>query len=124
MEEFVWWMHNRESEEVYEYLKKEGYTKARGSLKDVDEIVGVTWEKQDLIKFQDSLLQTPGMKTKKLYAVDDDGDKMDRSVFKTNFFITFEDKNKLRTKTILPVEAELDFISLFKQGISSRMGFT
>ena len=30
-----------------------------------------------------------GLKTKKLYAVDHDGDKMDRSVFKTNFFLSF-----------------------------------
>ena len=38
--------------------------------------------------------------------------------------ILIKDKSGNKSKTILPVEVELDFISLFRRGISSRMGFT
>ena len=55
MEEFVWWMHNRQSENLYEYLKIEGFAKTRGSLKDVDEIIGVSWDEKELVLFRDKL---------------------------------------------------------------------
>ena len=67
MEEFVWWMHNQESEHIYQILKDEGFSRIRNDPKEVDETVRVTFDENDLVKFE-NLLQQPGMKTKKLYA--------------------------------------------------------
>jgi len=62
MEEFVWWMHNRESEHIYQILKDEGFSRIRNDPKEVDETVGVTFDENELAKFE-NLLQQPGMKT-------------------------------------------------------------
>lgn len=47
MEEFVWWMHNRESEEIYKWAQIKGFAKTRGGG-DVDETVKVTFDKKDV----------------------------------------------------------------------------
>jgi hypothetical protein len=51
MEEFVWWMHNRESEHVFQWAIHNGYANGRDSNNQVDETIQLTFDKDDVIRF-------------------------------------------------------------------------
>ena len=89
----------------------------------IDETVRMAFDEKSLGLFSNDM-QKPGLKTKINHAVDHDADIMDRSVLRSNFYLSLQDKKNIKSKTIVPFELELDFISKFKRGLSTRFGFT
>ena len=125
MEEFVVWMQNRESEGLYALLQGLGLAEGRDrvGVQEIDETITVTYDEDMVGLFQDQM-KLAGMKTRKNYAVDHEGEAMDRHLMVTNAYLSFQDKKNSKSKTIVPIEAELDFISKLQKGASNRFGHT